>query len=60
MTYRTVREFPQVGSRMVIALTEISSRQKSVERALDDLQKDVIGIVQQAGHKINESELPKR
>jgi len=60
MTYRTVPEFPQVGSRMVIALTEISSRQKRVEQALDDLQKDVIGIVQQAGHKINERELPKR
>jgi ABC-type glycerol-3-phosphate transport system substrate-binding protein len=53
MTYRTLPEFPQVGARVTIALSEVSSKQKSIEQALKDLQADVVGILKQAGHKIN-------
>ncbi|MCC6177790.1 MAG: extracellular solute-binding protein [Chloroflexi bacterium] len=52
MTYRTLPEFPQLGARVTIALTEISSKQKSVEQSLNDLQTDAIGILKQAGHQI--------
>jgi multiple sugar transport system substrate-binding protein len=52
MTYRTLPEFPQIGSRITIALTEISSKQKGVEQSLNDLQTDVAGILKQAGHQI--------
>jgi len=52
MTYRTLPEFPQVGSRVTIALAEISSKQKGVEQSLNDLQTDVVGILKQAGHQV--------
>src|SRR5262245_72575 len=55
MAYRTVPEFPQVGDRVTIALSEITTGQKPAEQAMRDAQRDVEGILTKAGHKIRKS-----
>ena len=55
MAYRTVPEFPPIGDRVSIALSEIATGQKSAEQAMRDCQKDVEGILEKAGHKIRKS-----
>lgn len=55
MAYRTVPEFPPIGDRVSIALSEISTGQKSAEQAMKDAQRDVEVILMKAGHKIRKS-----
>lgn len=44
--YRTVPIFPQVGDRIAIAVSEVWSGQKTVEKALNDAQRDIERIVE--------------
>ncbi|MHB1415494.1 MAG: ABC transporter substrate-binding protein [Chloroflexota bacterium] len=53
MRYRTVAEFGPIGDQMIISIGEIITKQKSTQQALDELQKNVIGILEQNGRKIN-------
>ncbi len=55
MAYRTVPEFPPIGDRVSIALSEIATGQKSAEQAMKDAQRDVESILEKAGHKIKKS-----
>ncbi len=55
MAYRTVPEFPPIGDRVSIALSEISTGQKTAEQAMRDAQRDVEGMLTKAGHKIRRS-----
>ena len=55
MAYRTVPEFPPVGDRVSIALSEITTGQKPADRAMRDAQQDVESILVKAGHKIRRS-----
>jgi multiple sugar transport system substrate-binding protein len=55
MAYRTVPEFPPVGDRVSIALSEIVTGQKSAEQAMRDAQRDVEAILIKAGHRIRRS-----
>jgi ABC-type glycerol-3-phosphate transport system substrate-binding protein len=55
MTYRTVPEFPPIADQVPIALSEISTGQKSAEQAMRDCNRDVAGILTKAGHKIRKS-----
>ena len=52
MTYRTVPEFPPIADRVTIALSEISTGQKSAEQAMRECNRDVEGILTKAGHKL--------
>jgi multiple sugar transport system substrate-binding protein len=51
--YRTVPEFPEVGNRIGQGIAEIISEQKSVEQAMNDVQKDVEEIMIAGGNVIN-------
>ncbi|HYB42382.1 MAG TPA: extracellular solute-binding protein [Candidatus Methylomirabilis sp.] len=55
MAYRTVPEFPPVGDRVSIALSEISTGQKPAATAMRDAQHDVEGILTKAGRSIRKS-----
>jgi multiple sugar transport system substrate-binding protein len=55
MAYRTVPEFPPVGDRVSIALSEIVTGQKGAEQAMKDAQRDVEAILIKAGHSIRKS-----
>ena len=55
MAYRTVPEFPPVGDRVSIALSEISTGQKPAAQAMRDCQRDVEGILTKAGRSIRKS-----
>jgi len=55
MAYRTVPEFPPVGDRVSIALSEIVTGQKNAEQAMKDAQRDVEGILVKAGRTIRKS-----
>jgi len=52
MAYRTIPEFPPIGDRVAIALSEISTGQRSAEEAMEAAQNDVVGILEQAGYDI--------
>ncbi|MHB1133793.1 MAG: ABC transporter substrate-binding protein [Chloroflexota bacterium] len=52
MKYRTVAEFGPIGDQMIVSIGEIISKQKQPKQALDELQKNVIGILEQNGRKI--------
>jgi multiple sugar transport system substrate-binding protein len=49
MAYRTVPEFPPVGDRVSIALSEIVTGQKTADQAMKDAQRDVEAILVKAG-----------
>ena len=55
MAYRTVPEFPPIGDRVSIALSEISTGQKPADRAMRDAQRDIEGILVKAGYSIRRS-----
>lgn len=55
MAYRTVPEFPPIGDRVSIALSEISTGQKPAAQAMRDAQRDVEGILTKAGRSIRKS-----
>jgi multiple sugar transport system substrate-binding protein len=55
MAYRTVPEFPQVGDRVSIALSEIVTGQKNAEQAMKDAQRDAEAILVKAGRTIRKS-----
>jgi hypothetical protein len=55
MAYRTVPEFPPIGDRVSIALSEISTGQKPAAQAMRDAQRDVEGILTKAGRTIRKS-----
>ena len=55
MAYRTVPEFPPIGDRVSIALSEIVSGQKPATQAMKDAQHDVEAMLVKAGHKIRKS-----
>jgi multiple sugar transport system substrate-binding protein len=52
MAYRTVPEFPPIGDRVTIGVTEVMTGQKPAEQAMRDTNRDVEGILTKAGHKI--------
>jgi multiple sugar transport system substrate-binding protein len=52
MAYRTVPEFPPIGDRVTIGVTEVMTGQKSAEHAMRDTNRDVEAILTKAGHKI--------
>ncbi len=52
MAYRTVPEFPPIGDRVTIGVTEVMTGQKSAEQAMRDTNRDVEAILIKAGHKI--------
>lgn len=52
MRYRTVAEFGPIGDQMLVSLGEIITKQKSTQQGLDEMQKNVIGILEQSGRKI--------
>lgn len=52
MAYRTIPQFPQIGDRVIIALTSIISGQKTAEAAMDELQKDAADILIKSGVKL--------
>lgn len=53
MAYRTVPEFPPITDRVVIALSEIATGQKSAADAMRQANADIVQILQKAGHKIS-------
>jgi multiple sugar transport system substrate-binding protein len=55
MAYRTVPEFPPVGDRVSIALSEIVTGQKTADQAMKDAQRDVEAILVKAGRTIRKS-----
>jgi multiple sugar transport system substrate-binding protein len=55
MAYRTVPEFPPIGDRVSIALSEISTGQKPAAQAMREAQRDVEGILTKAGRSIRKS-----
>jgi len=55
MAYRTVPEYPPIGDRVSIALSEISTGQKPAAQAMRDAQRDVEGILTKAGRSIRKS-----
>ena len=52
MAYRTVPEFPPIGDRVSIALSEIVTGQKPADQAMKDAQRDVEAILVKAGRPI--------
>jgi len=52
MAYRTIPDFPPIGDRVAIALSEVSTGQRSAEEAMESAQNDVAGILEQAGYEI--------
>jgi multiple sugar transport system substrate-binding protein len=52
MAYRTVPEFPPIGDRVTIGVTEVMTGQKSADQAMRDTNRDVEAILTKAGHKI--------
>ena len=52
--YRVVPEFPEIGQRIGQGIGEIISGQKSVKQSLDDVQKDAVQIMKQAGYTLKE------
>jgi len=55
MAYRTVPEYPPIGDRVSIALSEIVTGQKPAEQAMKDAQRDVEAILVKAGRPIRKS-----
>jgi len=55
MAYRTVPEFPPIGDRVTIAVTEVMTGQKPAEQAMREANRDIEGILTKAGHKIRKS-----
>ena len=55
MAYRTVPEFPPIGDRVTIGVTEIMTGQKPAEQAMHETNRDIEGILIKAGHKIRQS-----
>ena len=55
MAYRTVPEFPPIGDRVTIGVTEIMTGQKPAEQAMRETNRDIEGILIKAGHKIRQS-----
>ena len=53
VAYRVVPEFPEVGQRMGQGIGEIISGQKSVDDAMNDVQKDVVQIMLDGGYEIS-------
>lgn len=53
VAYRVVPEFPEVGQRMGQGIGEIISDQKTVEEAMNDVQKDVVQIMIDGGYEIS-------
>jgi multiple sugar transport system substrate-binding protein len=52
MAYRTVPEFPPIGDRVTIGVTEVMTGQKPADQAMRDTNRDVEGILTKAGYKI--------
>lgn len=52
MAYRTVPEFPPIGDRVTIGVTEVMTGQKPADQAMRDTNRDVEAILTKAGHKI--------
>jgi len=52
MAYRTVPEFPPIGDRVTIGVTEVMTGQKAAEQAMRDANRDIEGILTKAGHKV--------
>ena len=52
MAYRTVPEFPPIGDRVTIGVTEVMTGQKPADQAMRDTNRDIEGILTKAGHKI--------
>jgi len=52
MAYRTVPEFPPIGDRVTIGVTEVMTGQKPADQAMRDTNRDIEAILTKAGHKI--------
>jgi multiple sugar transport system substrate-binding protein len=52
MAYRTVPEFPPIGDRVTIGVTEVVTGQKPADQAMRDTNRDVEAILIKAGHRI--------
>jgi hypothetical protein len=52
MAYRTVPEFPPIGDRVTIGVTEVMTGQKPADQAMRDTSRDIEAILTKAGHKI--------
>lgn len=52
--YRVVPEFPEIGQRIGQGIGQIVSGQKTVKEALDEVQKDAVEIMKNAGYELKE------